>query len=75
MAHDLRKYARETNVRLFVGFLLILFVIGDGLIFVFYGAGGALLGALCMVGGLAPIGLIALALWAIDAIVKKERGE
>ncbi len=73
MGHDLRKYARQTNLRLVVGFLLILFLIGDGLILIFYGKGAALLGAICMVVGLVPIVLIILALWGIEWIAKKNR--
>ena len=75
MANDLRKYARDTNIRLLVGFILILFIIGDGLIYIIYGGGAALMGILCLLGGLAPLALIGLALWGIDWIVKKDRGE
>ncbi len=75
MGHDLRKYARETNIRLFIGFLLILFIVGDGLIFVIYGAGGALMGLVCIFAGLAPLALIALALWGIDWLVRKDHDE
>ncbi len=43
MARDLRKYASQTNFRLVVGGLLLLFIIGDGLIYYFYGKGAAVL--------------------------------
>ena len=66
MTRDLRRYARETNIRLFVGFLLILFLIGDGLIWVIYGREAAILGVICLLAGLAPLLLIGLALWGID---------
>jgi hypothetical protein len=36
MSRDLRKYIRQTNVRLVVGALVLLFVVGDGLIYLFY---------------------------------------
>jgi len=75
MADDLRKYARDTNIRLLAGFILLLFIVGDGLIAIIYGSGAALMGALCLVAGLAPLGLIALALLGIDWIVKRDRGE
>jgi hypothetical protein len=74
MARDLRRYARQTNVRLFVGFFLILFVVGDGLIWVIWGREAALLGLACLLAGLAPLGLIFLALWAIEWIAKKGQG-
>ena len=68
---DLRKYAKQTDTRLVVGFILILLIVGEGLIYVFYGAGGAMMGLLCLVGGLAPLLLIALALWVIDWIARR----
>lgn len=75
MSRDLRKYARQTNVRLFFGFLLLLVVVGLGLISVFYDAGGAFVGLLCVLAGLAPLGLIWLGLWLIEWIVKRNGGE
>jgi hypothetical protein len=71
MTHDLRKYARQTNVRLLTGFILILFIIGDGLIYIFYGRQAALLGVICLIFGLIPLLLIWGALWVVDVIVKK----
>jgi hypothetical protein len=71
MARDLRYYARQTNVRLGVGAILILFIIGDGLIYLIYGRNAAILGFICLAMGLAPLILIGLALWAMDWIVKR----
>lgn len=71
MVSDLRRYARQTNVRLVAGFLLILFVIGDGLIWWFYGRQAALLGLVCLLAGLAPLILIALFLWLLDLVVQR----
>jgi len=65
MSRDLRRYARQTNVRLFVGFVVLLFLIGDGLIYRFYGREAAILGAVCILAGLAPLVLIWLALTII----------
>lgn len=75
MTRDLRKYACQTNVQLFIGFFFLLFVVGIGLIYSFYGAGGALMGLLCILLGLAPLLLIALALWGIDWFTKRYREE
>ena len=75
MGRDLRDYARQTNVRLFVGFIFLLFVVGDGLVYLIFGPGAAGMGALCLVGGLAPLLLIWLALAALDWIVKKNRDD
>lgn len=71
MSRDLRKYARNTNIRLLVGFILLLFIIGGGLIYTIYGVEGALFGFLCLLAGLAPLILIALILWGLEWIVKR----
>jgi Sec-independent protein secretion pathway component TatC len=71
MTRDLRKYASQTNVQLIAGALTLLFVVGLGLIAWIYGFGAALMGLLCMLGALVPIGLIALSLNGLDAIVKR----
>ncbi len=70
MGHDLRKYARQTNFRLIAGGLLLLFVVGLGLIYWTYGAGAAVVGLLCMLGGLLPIVLVVLIFWVMDQIIK-----
>ena len=71
MTRDLRKYMRDTNVRLIVGALLLLFIIGDGLIWIIYGFGAAMMGLLCILGAFVPIGLILLLLALSDWIVKR----
>jgi hypothetical protein len=71
MLRDLRQYSRETNLRLFAGFVLILLVIGEGLIWVIYGPGAALFGILCILGGIFPIALIILVLWLAELILKR----
>jgi hypothetical protein len=73
MSRDLRKYAKQTNIRLIAGFLLLLFVIGDGLILLFYGRGAALMGLVCLLAGLSPILLIVIALMLIDWIASHNR--
>jgi hypothetical protein len=71
MTRDLRKYARNTNIRLLVGFILLLFIVGDGLIYLIYGPQGAFFGFICLIAGLAPLVLIALLLWILEWIVKR----
>jgi hypothetical protein len=73
MPRDLRRYASQTNTRLILGGLLLLFVVGDGLIYVFYGRSAALLGLVCLAAGLSPLALIWLALWAIEWIANRAR--
>ena len=71
MSTDLRKYTSQTTVRLIVGALILLFVVGSGLIWWFYGPAAALMGLLCLLGALAPIGLIWLLMIGLDWIVKR----
>ncbi len=73
MIRDLRKYARQTNIRLIAGFIILLFIVGDGLIYLFFGRGAAIMGMICLIGGLSPILLILAALWVIDWVGKKNR--
>lgn len=75
MSRDLRKYARNTNVRLIAGFVILLLLIGDGLIYLIYGPGAAVSGLICILGGLIPILLIYGLLWLLDIIVKKANEE
>ena len=72
MSRDLRKFARQTNIRLLVGFILLLLLVGDGLIYLIYGQGAAVFGLLCILAGLSPLILIYLVLVIIDRIANIE---
>ena len=71
MSRDLRKYMRDTNVRLVAGAILMLFIVGVGLIWLIYGFGAAVTGFLCILAAFIPIGLIFLALFGMDWTVKR----
>ena len=71
MNRDVRSYMKDTNVRLVIGALVLLFIVGDGLIWLIYGFGAAMMGLLCMLGAFFPIGLIFLLLNLSDWIVKR----
>lgn len=71
MKRDLREFARQTNIRLLAGAVLLLFGVGLLLIYWIYGGGAALVGLLCLVGALIPIGLILGSLYGMDWIVKR----
>ena len=71
MSRDLREYTKKTETRLLLGFLFLVFLIGDGLIFAFYGTGAGMIGLICLVGALVPVLLVILFLWIADRIVKK----
>jgi hypothetical protein len=71
MSRDLRRYASQTNTRLIIGGILLLFIVGDGLIYLFYGENAALMGAVCLLLGLSPLILIWIALAGLEWIVKR----
>jgi hypothetical protein len=75
LVRDLRKYARATNIRLAIGFFLLLVVVGDGLIYWVYGPGAAVSGLMCILAGTAPLLLIALGLILMERIVKRVEDE
>jgi hypothetical protein len=71
MTRDLRKYARQTNLRLIAGALLLLFLVGDGLIYFIYGKGPALMGLLCLLAAMVPVVLVVSVLLLLDWIRKR----
>lgn len=75
MTRDLRKYASQTNTRALIGFILLLFLVGDGLIYLFYGRESAVMGLVCIAAGVFPLLIIWLVLWGMDLIVQKAREE
>ena len=70
MSRDLRDYARKTNIKLAVGALLLLFIVGLGLIYFFYGTEAAGFGFFCLLAGLTPVVLILVIFFLIDRIMK-----
>ena len=70
-SRDLRRYARSTQLRLALGALALLFGVGGILIYLFYGPAGAALGLMCLVIGLLPVLLILVALWIMEAILRR----
>ncbi len=71
MGIDLRNYAKQTNTRLLIGGITLLFIVGDGLIYLFYGQQAALLGLICLLAGLSPLLIIWLLLLLVEWIVKR----
>jgi hypothetical protein len=68
---DLRKYTQDTNFRIIIGSLILIFVVGDGLIYYFYGSNSALMGLICLLIGFVPVVLIILFIIIMDNIVKR----
>ena len=73
MSKDLRKYARDTNIRMAAGAFILLFVVGIGLIWAIYGQGAAGMGFLCLLAALLPVILILAIFLAIEWILKRAR--
>jgi len=75
MGRDLRKYAGQTSMRLVLGGILLLFIVGIGLIYAFYGGQAAIMGLLCMVIGLIPLLMIWFVLWVIEWLTRRAKQE
>ena len=73
MSKDLRKYTRDTNVRLALGAFILLFIVGVGLIWAIYGEAAAGMGFLCLLAALLPIILILAIFVGIEWILKRAR--
>jgi hypothetical protein len=73
VSRDLRRYARQTNLRLLIGFILLLFLVGDGLIYLIYGPEAATLGFVCLVAGLMPLLLIWLVFYGLEVLLRRFR--
>lgn len=71
MSRDLRQYTKQTETRLIIGFLLLVFLVGDGLIFYFYGTGAGLMGLTCLAGMLVPVLLVVFFLWIAEKVVRR----
>ena len=71
MTRDLRSYASQTNFRLAVGAILLLFIVGLGLIWWLYSFSAAIMGFICLLGAFVPIGLIWFFFFGLEWIVKK----
>jgi len=68
---DLSQYAKQTNLRLFACFVLLFLLIGEGLIWLIYGAGAAVFGMLCVLAAFVPVVLIILILWLAEWLLKR----
>ena len=59
------RFVRTTEGQMVIGFFILLYVVGGALIWNFYGHGGAILGWVCMTGGL----LFFLLLYGIVSLI------
>lgn len=71
MSSDLKSYMNQTKFRLIIGSILIIFFVGDGLIFLFWGKNAAIFGLICLLAGIIPVVLIIAILWIFEWVVKR----
>ncbi len=71
MTRNLQKYARQTNLRLIAGALVLLFIVGDGMIYLIYGSSAAVMGLFCLLAGMTPVVLVVLIILILDWITKR----
>jgi hypothetical protein len=70
---DLRAYASGTMFRLVLGGLGLVLIVGNILIWLFYGNAAVMMSLTCMGVVLIPVLLIALVLWVMGWVVRKDR--
>ena len=58
MPEDLRTHSKKTKNQLVIGFFVLLFTVGLGLIWLLYGRNSALMGLFCLLGVMIPAGVI-----------------
>jgi len=75
MSRDLRKYQRQTIIRLVIAALILLFVVGGGLIYLIYGQSQALTAVLCMGALMLPVALFLLIFRGMDWLVKRSKDD
>jgi protein-S-isoprenylcysteine O-methyltransferase Ste14 len=69
---SLDQHRRQTQVRLIIGGLLILLVVGGGLVWVIYGRAAAITAVACLLAGAGIFGLLWLILTLLERWVKEE---
>lgn len=65
---DLRKYARQTQLRMLIGLGVLVLGVGEGLIYLLYGRGAALLGLICLAGAALPIIAVVVVLKIMEGL-------
>jgi len=72
---DLRSYAKSTVFQLILGALVLIFLVGEILIYLIYGSTAAMTGFVCLIAGFIPLVLVLLSLWLIDWIARKNKNQ
>ena len=69
---DPRRHWHQTQIRLLVGGLALVAVVGGGLVWLIYGRTAAVTAWLCLLGGVAVMGLLWLVLALLELWVKED---
>ncbi len=72
---DLQRYAGTTRSRLVLGVILLIFLVGDGLVFILFGVEAGQYALLCTALGLLPLIVIFALLWFLGWIAGRVRNE
>jgi len=72
---DLGNYQRQTIMRLIIGGIVILFVVGNGLIYLIYGPAAAISGMVCMGLGMIPLAAIFIFFLIIEWVLRRYKNE
>lgn len=68
---DLRAYSKQTLIGYVVGGIVVIILVAETLIYFYYGKNAAVLGLLCILLGLTPIGLVWIFLWLLELFLKR----
>ncbi|MFC2029724.1 hypothetical protein ACFLWA_03240 [Chloroflexota bacterium] len=66
------RHHRQTQIRLAIGGLLIMLIVGGGLVWLFYGSTTAITAVLCLLAGAGVFGLLWLILSLLERWVKDD---
>ncbi len=69
---DLRAYSKQTLNRLVFGGLILIIIIAEILIYLFYGKSAAISGFICILLGLIPLALIWIFFIGLEWLVKRK---
>jgi glucose-6-phosphate-specific signal transduction histidine kinase len=69
---DSRRHWHQTQIRLLVGGLALVAVVGGGLVWLIYGHTAAVMAWLCLLGGVSVMGLLWLVLALLELWVKED---
>ncbi len=71
MKQDLRKYSQQTIKRTVIWGILLIFIVGNLMIYIFFGQQALVTGITCMLSGMLPLVAIYLVFLALDFFLKK----